>query len=98
MGDIVEEDGLCLHVFGTDDGLERLRFDCFDHAPHYHYLDPHAPRNVVVEYDTVANGPMLDWALDTALRSRLADMLRPRGRRATRARVDGARSRASCRR
>jgi hypothetical protein len=79
MGDVVEEDGLCLHVFGTHDGLERLRFDCFDDAPHYHYLDPHEPRNVVVEYDAVANGPMLDWALHTALRSRLADMLHHAG-------------------
>lgn len=74
MGDVVEEDGLCLHVFGTDDGLEYLRFDCFDDAPHYHYLDPRAPRNVVIEYDAVADGPMLDWALRT-LRSRLPEML-----------------------
>jgi hypothetical protein len=79
MGDVVEEDGLCLHVFGTHDGLERLRFDCFDDAPHYHYLDPHEPRNVVVEYDAVANGPMLEWALQTALRTRLTDMLQYAG-------------------
>src|SRR5262249_58922844 len=51
IGDVVEEDGLCVHVFGTDDGLEYLRFDCFDDAPHYHYLDSLEPRNVVVEYD-----------------------------------------------
>ena len=79
MGAVVEEDGLCLHVFGTDDGLERLRFDCFDDAPHYHYLDPHTPRNVVVDYDAVANGPMLEWALQTALGARLAVMLRHAG-------------------
>jgi hypothetical protein len=74
IGDVVQEDGLCLHVFGTDDGLEYVRFDCFDDAPHYHYLDPHAPRNVVVDYDAVANGPMVDWAL-RALRTRLSAML-----------------------
>lgn len=74
MGDVVEEDGLCVHVFGTADGLEYLRFDCFDDAPHYHYLDPRGPRNVVVEYDAVADGPMLDWAFQ-ALRTRLAPML-----------------------
>jgi hypothetical protein len=75
MGEIVEEDGLCLHVFGTHDGLEYLRFDCFDDAPHYHYLEPHAPRNVVVDYDAVADGPMLDWAL-RVLGTRLPEMLR----------------------
>jgi hypothetical protein len=88
MGDVVQEDGLCLHVFGTDDGLEYVRFDCFDDAPHYHYLDPHAPRNVVVDYDAVANGPMLDWVLRTALRTRLADMLRHAGAAQLADRVD----------
>jgi hypothetical protein len=78
MGEVVSEDGLCIHVFGTDDGLEYLRFDCFDDAPHYHYLEPHAPRNVVVEYDAVANGPMVDWAL-RVLGARLPAMLRHAG-------------------
>jgi hypothetical protein len=78
MGEVVQEDGLCLHIFGTDDGLEYVRFDCFDDAPHYHYLDPHTPRNVVVEYDAVADGPVLDWALRT-LRTRLPEMLRHAG-------------------
>ena len=58
---------------------EYLRFDCFDDAPHYHYLDPHAPRNVVVEYDAAANGPMLEWVLHTALCTRVVDMLRYAG-------------------
>ena len=80
MGAVVAEDGLCLHVFGTDDGLEYLRFDCFDDAPHYHYLDPETPLNVVVEYDSVADGPMLDWAVD-ALRTRLQPMLAATGAR-----------------
>lgn len=78
MGAVVEEDGLALHVFGTDDGSEHLRFDCFDDAPHYHYLDPHRPRNVVVEFDRAANGPVVDWALH-ALATRLDDMLRAAG-------------------
>jgi hypothetical protein len=87
MSGVVEEDGLCLHVFGTDDGLEYLRFDCFDDAPHYHYLNPHAPRNVVVDYDAVANGPILDWAL-RALRTRLPEMLRHAGAPELAARVN----------
>jgi hypothetical protein len=78
MGTVVEEDGLAVHVFGTDDGSEHLRFDCFDDAPHYHYLDPLGPRNVVVEYDRAANGPMVEWAMH-ALAARLADMLRVAG-------------------
>jgi hypothetical protein len=89
IGDVVQEDGLCLHVFGTDDGLEYVRFDCFDDAPHYHYLDPHAPRNVVVEYDAVANGPMVDWALH-ALRTRLPAMVGHAGAVAVAASVDPA--------
>jgi hypothetical protein len=89
IGDVVQEDGLCLHVFGTDDRLEYVRFDCFDDAPHYHYLDPHAPRNVVVDYDAVANGPMVDWAL-RALRTRLAAMVGHAGAVAIAASIDPA--------
>ena len=74
MGTVINEDGLSLHVFGTADGHEYLRFDCFDDAPHYHYLDPTASRNVVHDYDAIAHGPIVDWALD-ALRTRLAPML-----------------------
>src|SRR3954449_8228444 len=34
-----DDGGASLHVCGTDDGLEHLRFDCFEHEPHYHYID-----------------------------------------------------------
>jgi hypothetical protein len=51
-----------------------VRFDCFDDVPHYHYLDPRATRNMVVEFDTVANGPMPAWALQT-IGARLPEML-----------------------
>jgi hypothetical protein len=74
MGAVIDEDGLSLHVFGTADGHEYLRFDCFDDAPHYHYLDPASSRNVVHDFDAIAHGPIVDWALDT-LRTRLAAML-----------------------
>ncbi len=74
MEGTVDEDGLCLHVFGTDDGAEYLRFDCFDDAAHYHLLDPHTPVNVVVEHDVGRHGPLLDWAL-AALRDRLSELL-----------------------
>ena len=78
MGAVIDEDGLSLHVFGTDDGLEYLRFDCFDDAPHYHYLDPASSRNVVHDYDAVAHGPIVDWALRN-LCTRLGAMLEHAG-------------------
>jgi hypothetical protein len=87
MGAVVEEDGVALHVFGTEDGAEYLRFDCFDDAPHYHYLDPATPRNVVVDYDAVAGGPVLSWALN-AIEFRVGAMLAHAGAAALAARVD----------
>ena len=36
--------GATLHVLGTADGLEHLRFDCFENEPHYHYIDTPARR------------------------------------------------------
>src|SRR3954469_916967 len=35
--------GATLHVCGTADGLEHLRFDCFENEPHYHYVDHRLP-------------------------------------------------------
>jgi hypothetical protein len=87
IGDVVQEEGLSLHIFGTEDGLEYLRFDCFDDAPHYHYLDPRATRNIVIEYDAVANGPMPPWALRT-IGARLSEMLSNAGATNLAARVD----------
>jgi hypothetical protein len=84
---VVEEDGLALHVFGTADRQEYLRFDCFDDAPHYHYLDPHTPTNVVVDYDAVAGPPVIGWALD-AIELRVAAMLERAGAAALAAAVD----------
>jgi hypothetical protein len=76
----VEEDGLSLHVFGTRDGVEYLRFDCFDDAAHYHLLDPRGPANTVIEHDAEIEGPLLDWAL-RALRTRLPELLERAGAR-----------------
>ncbi|HEX9766791.1 MAG TPA: hypothetical protein VGA36_08500 [Nitriliruptorales bacterium] len=68
-------EGVSIHVFGTADGGEYLRFDCFDNEPHYHYLDPSIPWTNRLSYDATANGDMLDWVLDR-LRTRLPDLLR----------------------
>ena len=67
--------GVSIHVNGTDDGHEYLRFDVFDGEPHYHYVWPSGDHNNVVSYDPVASGDMLPFAID-CLRSRLGDMLR----------------------
>jgi hypothetical protein len=78
-------EGLSIHVStdtGGDGDHEFLRFDLFDDPPHYHYNHPPRPSgdlvNNVVDFDVVANGPMLDWALH-ALRHRLPLMLTEAG-------------------
>jgi hypothetical protein len=87
-------EGLSLHVVSTLDGHEYLRFDLFDDPPHYHYNHPVTAdgtyRNHVVDYDTVANGPMLDWALQ-AMRTRLPEMLAEAGAPEAATRIDRAR-------
>lgn len=90
MEGTIEEDGLCLHVFGTSDGAEYLRFDCFDDAAHYHLLDPFTPRNVVVEHDVARRGPLLDWALASLL-DRLPELLTEAGASDLAAAVDAGR-------
>ena len=87
MGEIVEEDGLALHVFETSSGDELLRFDCFDFAAHYNFLTPAESRNVVIEHDVASDGPLLDWAL-VALRKNLRGMLTEAGADAVAAEVD----------
>lgn len=67
------DSGVCVHVFGTEGLAEYLRFDCFDDEPHYHYIVP-GKGNMLVHFDRVANGPMLEWTINT-LRGRLPDML-----------------------
>ena len=71
-------EGVSIHVIATDDGHEYLRFDCLHGVPHYHYLRPWAKPeecdNHAVDWDEVAHGPMLPWALNT-LRTRVPEML-----------------------
>jgi hypothetical protein len=86
--------GVSIHVCGTDDGHEYVRFDVFDHDPHYHYV--HRPAadgqivNNVIPYDPVALGDMLPWAVER-LRTRLPAMLRAAGGEAVAGRLDPAR-------
>jgi hypothetical protein len=48
---------------GVDDGYEDVRFDVFDSGPHYHYIKKGVAENKVVDFDPVAMGDMLPWAL-----------------------------------
>ena len=63
MTAVVEEDGLSLHVFDAATGDELLRFDCFAEAAHWHLLSAPDSRNVVIEHDADAEGPLVEWAL-----------------------------------
>ena len=90
IGDNINDRGVSLHVFGTnDDGvrLEHLRFDCFDQDPHYHYVNWQARTNDIVHFDAVADGDPLAWALDR-ISTRLAQMLERAGAGEVAQRVD----------
>ena len=76
------DEGVSLHVWGTDDGHEYVRFDVFADEPHYHYVHNTGSTddvvNNVIDFDAVAFGDMLPWVLDR-LRTRLPEMLREAG-------------------
>lgn len=76
--DLLSDQGLCIHALGDVDGeeVELLRFDCFDHQPHYHYGP--AQRNERLMLDQTTEGNSLDWTI-TQLRTRLPEMVRRAG-------------------
>jgi hypothetical protein len=74
-GRTIEDNGVSLHVVGAEDGHEYLRFDMFEREPHYHYIEKSGERQTILDYDRVAHGEMLPWAL-AQLRTRLREMLR----------------------
>ena len=67
--------GATLHVCGSADGLEYLRFDCFENEPHYHYIEPEAGANTVVRIDELAVGDPIEFSL-ACVEQHLPDMLR----------------------
>jgi hypothetical protein len=69
-----DDHGATLHVVGTDDGLEHLRFDCFEQEPHYHYIHNSAGGNTVVRIDELAVGDPIGFSLD-CVEYHLPDML-----------------------
>ncbi len=93
-GDAIEDNGVSLHVAGSEDGHEYLRFDMFEKEPHYHYIEPSGERQTIVDFDRVALGPMLPWALGQ-IRSQLEPMLRFAGGEALLAKLDATRIEAA---
>jgi hypothetical protein len=82
--------GVSIHVSGSDDGYEYLRFDCFDDEPHYHYVhrtEDGSVQNQVIDFDTVAGGDMIVWTIN-CLHDRLSAMLTSAGGAAVAARLD----------
>jgi hypothetical protein len=76
VSDAVDDRGVSIHVFGVEGGerVERLRFDCFDEDPHYHYVSWSARSNEMIHIDPVVEGDPLAWALER-IRTRLPQML-----------------------
>lgn len=66
--------GASLHVCGAADGLEYLRFDCFEHEPHYHYIYPVDGGNTIVRIDELALGDPIEFTL-ACVQHRLPEML-----------------------
>ncbi|MCI0439297.1 MAG: hypothetical protein L0177_09225 [Chloroflexi bacterium] len=76
--DLLRDQGVCIHALGEVDGqeVELLRFDCFDHEPHYHYGP--AKRNERLMLDKTTEGNPLDWTLKQ-LNERLPEMVKRAG-------------------
>ena len=78
QGVAFDDHGATLHVCGTADGLEHLRFDCFEDEPHYHYIDQAGGANTVVRIDELAVGDPVEFSLN-CVEHHLPAMLRHSG-------------------
>lgn len=78
--DGVNDLGVSIHVFvkAADGDLERIRFDCFEDDPHYHYVGWPEKKNDIVFIDPAVHDDVLAWALGT-IQSRLPQMLEKAG-------------------
>ena len=77
--ELFDDYGPTLHVYGEDDGIEHLRFDCFADKPHYHYVLGDGAVNTVCRIDQFAEGDVIEWTIGR-LRERLPEMLEHCGR------------------
>ena len=76
--DLMDDQGVSIRVYGQIEGSDTqiLRFDCFDHRPHYHY-DPDG-RNEMHFIDLTTAGNPLGFALNN-FRYRLPSLLKNAG-------------------
>ena len=88
-GRVIEDNGVSIHVEAVEDAHEYLRFDCFEKEPHYHYIDASGEKQTIMEFDRVAHGDMIAWAMEQ-LRTRLSVMLEYAGGGEVAARVQPA--------
>jgi hypothetical protein len=65
--------GATVHVCDRQ-GVEHLRFDCFEHEPHYHYLMQAEGGQPLCRIGEVADGDPAAWTLER-LRQRLPAMV-----------------------
>ncbi len=72
----LDDFGVSIHIFAkaADGDLERLRFDCFQNDPHYHYISWRRTYNDHVFVDPTVHADVIAWSLDL-IRTRLAKML-----------------------
>jgi hypothetical protein len=82
-----DDAGVSIHVYDAATNDELLRFDCFREEPHYHYFLPDSTDFLLVNFDEIAGGPMLDWVFDI-LRTRLSALLAQTGASALADRLD----------
>ncbi len=84
-----QDKGVTIHVFEDEGGKrsERLRFDCFEEDPHYHYINAADSSNELLGIDPSADGDPLAWALER-IRTRLPQMLARSGAEKLAKRVD----------
>lgn len=71
---LFDDYGPTLHVMGTNDRVEHLRFDCFAKEPHYHYFRAADHSQVLRRIDQYAEGDPAVWAFGR-VRDRLPEML-----------------------
>lgn len=76
--DQLSDQGVGINVWANIEGQETeiLRFDCFDHEPHYHYGPENRDERLML--DKTTEGDSLDWALGQ-IRERLPNMIRRAG-------------------
>ena len=85
----LDDRGVSIHVFGSQDGEERefLRFDCFEEDPHYHYISWRERSNEMLHLDPVAIGDPVVFALE-CIEQRLPALLTRAGAAEVAAEVD----------